>query len=352
MNAGAIWWGQIGNSLRLLTRVTNNLRDCRSAVLQVPQHFPWRQDFYESIALRCSAFGGERRLLRLSWEQGENPGRFVLQELCAKSVWAEYWPGQSYADYLASKTDILLNDYDVWITGVHTKEELVQWEDFMAAYHRATRDRASHAVFIIEYDGPPVTVTHVDNLVYTVENYDCRVFSLESASDLGNTDLRNYQAELALSICGGDPELCYALLMTGDQLLQDPVKATMDVLNNGHPSAGGWFDLMEDQQILSAVWEAAIVLLFPVLERYRMGFIEKHKDVLARYLPISNSNGEKVTDPCDLEIGALHHIVHNANKVFSPADVETIKLCRNVRNLLAHNKPVSLGEAKKVLALT
>ena len=62
MNAGEIWWGQIGNSLRLLTTVTNNLREGRSAVLQVPRNLPWRQDFYEAAGMRCAMLSAERRL--------------------------------------------------------------------------------------------------------------------------------------------------------------------------------------------------------------------------------------------------------------------------------------------------
>ena len=78
MNAGVIWWGQIGNSLRLLTKVTNALRDCHSAVLQVPTGLPWRQSFYEAIDIRRSAFSGERRLVRLRWGENTDPGGLVL----------------------------------------------------------------------------------------------------------------------------------------------------------------------------------------------------------------------------------------------------------------------------------
>ena len=49
---------------------------------------------------------------------------------------------------------------------------------------------------------------------------------------------------------------------------------------------------MGDGQIVSAVWRAAVVLLFPVLEEYRFDFILRHKTELEKYLPITNSNGE------------------------------------------------------------
>lgn len=350
MNPGAIWWGQIGNSLRLLTKVTNNLRDCRSAVLQVPQVLPWRKDFYEAVDIRQASFGAERRIVRLPWEPGREPGAFILDELCSDAVRADYWPGQTYAQYLGSKAELLMNDYYVWVTGIHSKADLAKWGDFVSQYHHIARQLDSFAVFILEYDGANTDVPGVEKIVYTVESYDCRVFSLEAAAALGNTPLRNYQAELARSICDCDPELCFALLTAGTTLLHDPVQTTVDAVSNQYSSEGLPFAALDEQQIQSSAWEAAIVLLFPVLERYRMRFIGKNEGELARHLPIHNSNGDRVTEPCDLEIGALYYIVSSAGKRFAAADVETIRLCRTVRNLLAHNKLPAYEDVAALLA--
>lgn len=351
MNAGTIWWSRIGNSLRLLTKVTNNLQDGRSAVLQVPRNLPWRQEFYEAVDLRRSGFSGERRLMRLEWEENADPGEFILDELCSKRVRADYWPGQTYAAYLGSRDDILLNDYYVWITGVHRKGDIARWAEFISRYDHAAHRFGNRAVYIVEYDGVSADLSGLEKIVYTVENYDCRVFSLEAAAELGNAELRSYQAELALSICGNDPELCYALLLSGPKLLHNPTQTTAEVLSDSCSSEGIPFEPLEEQYVQSAAWEATIVLLFPVLERYRMRFIARNKSELARHLPISNSNGDQVTDPCDLEIGALYYIVSSAGTAFAPAEVDAIKLCRKVRNLLAHNKVVPLEDVRKVYAL-
>ena len=351
MNPGSIWWGQIGNSLRLLTKVTNNLRDCQSAVLQVPKNLPWRQDFYEAIDIRRSAFSGERRLVRLTWEDGMDPGEFVLDELCSNRVRADYWPGQTYAEYLGSKSELLMNDYYVWVTGIHNKADLSKWGDFVSQYHYVAKQLESTAVFILEYDGTNTDVPGVEKIVYAVEHYDCRVFSLEAATALGNTELRNYQAELALSICDNNPELCFALLMAGSKLLNNPVQATIEVTAGAYSSDGLPFLSLNEQQIQSSAWEASIVLLFPILERYRMSFIGQNETELVRHLPISNSNGDRITDPCDLEFGSLYYIVSSASKSFQPIDVEAIRMCRKVRNLLAHNKMVPYADIHTLLSL-
>ncbi len=56
MNAENIWWGQIGNSLRLLARVTECLRDHQSAVLSMPTRFPWKERFYREIDVRRAPY--------------------------------------------------------------------------------------------------------------------------------------------------------------------------------------------------------------------------------------------------------------------------------------------------------
>lgn len=351
MNAGSIWWGQIGNSLRLLTKVTNNLRDCRSAVLQVPRIFPWRQDFYDAVDVRRSAFGGERRLRRLSWEENADPGAFILDELCFPGVRADYWPGQTYAEYLGSRDDILLNEYYVWITGIHSKMDMARWAEFVSQYEHAADMPDQRAVFVLEYDGTDVDISGVEKIAYTVEDYDCRVFCLETAAALNNTGARNYQAELALCIGGTNPELCSALLDAGSGFLRDPVNTSLTVVSSGFASDGHPFPSLTEQQISSAAWKATIVLLFPILEQYRLDFIAKYETELARHLPISNSNGDRVSDPYDLEIGSICYIVSTAGKAFPENAVDRIRLCRKARNLLAHNKPLPYEDVQKVIAL-
>ena len=350
MNAGSIWWGQIGNSLRLLRKVTNNLKDCRSAVLQVPKAFPWRQDFYEAVDIRRAEFCGERRLVRLPWVDGIEPGELVLDELCSSKVRADYWPGQSYAEYLGSNGDILLCDYYVWITGIQDKGDLARWAAFISQYEYHAELLDHHAVFILEYTGVPADISGIEKIVYTVESYDCRVFCLEAAATLANSELRAYQAELALCIGGDNPEFCAALLMAGDAFLCDPVKTTMGLASEGTSSDGTPFACMTEVQISSAAWEAEIILLFPILERFRMDFVTKHQLELVRHLPITNSNGDQITDPFDLEIGSIYYIVSSMSKAFTADDIEDIQLCRKIRNLLAHNRPVPYVDVKRILS--
>lgn len=351
MNPGVIWWNQLGNSLRLTEQITDTLRDCRSAVLRVTGDIPWRQDFYEAVDLHRASFSGSRRLIRLDWEDGSEPGEFVLEELCTSRIRAEYWPGQSHAEYLGSKNDILLNEYYVWVTGIHTKTDISKWATFIDQYERTAKDPDNRAVFLLEYDGTDTDLSEVVQIQYAVESYDCRVFCLEAASALSNTNDRDYQAELALCIGAGNPELCFALLESGFVLLNAPVQTARKVISEEISSDGRDFPEMTDQQISSAAWKAAVVLYFPLLEQYRLDFIGRNEGELRRHLPIINSNGDKVTDPYDLELGPLCYITTNHEKAFPGENLVQLGLCRKVRNLLAHNKPLPYEDILKLNTL-
>ena len=348
MNAGAVWWGQIGNSLRLLSRVTESLRDHRTTLLQFPAHLPWRERFEEEIDLRRTAFSMDRRLRRLAWDGKEEPGAFILRKLCSPQAQARYWPGESYAAYLGgSRGEMILCDYDVWISGIREKEGLFDWIDFVSRYEEKAGQSERRAVFLLEYSGAPIRIASLDQIPYQVSESDCRVFCLEMASDMADNALRAYRAELALCVGDSVPELCAALLETGERLLAEPLSTALEILNRTDSP----FPARTESEIMSAVWRAQVVLLFPVLERRRFDFIAKYETPLLRCLPIINSNGDQITEPFDLEIGALYYAVTHTGYAFVPQEVEEIRLCRRIRNLLAHNQPASYADVREVLAM-
>lgn len=351
MNAGTIWWGQIGHSLGLLSRLTGCLRDSKSVVLALPERLPWREEFRSTAAIRRTALGSNRGLRTLPWRAHQEPGEFVFRELCSREELFAYHPAVSRAAYLAGREDLELNEQDIWITGIHRREDLLKWCSFLAEYERRSADLAERAVFVLEYDGPAAVNPGIEQLVYTVEECDCRVFCLEAAAALKNADLREYQAELALRISGADPELSWALLCTGSELLQEPVRTTLDILGRCTDASGRPFPAQTELQVSSAAWRAALVFFFPILEQWRMDFVIRHEQELKRHLPITNSNGDTVTDPYDLELGALYFISRKSGVGFTLEEKARIDLCRSARNRLAHNHHLPLEDARQLLKL-
>ena len=168
---------------------------------------------------------------------------------------------------------------------------------------------------------------------------------------LNNTQMKLYQAELANSLSQGCPELCWALLICGKPLLSGPVNRAMELSRSQTADDGAPFIPLSEQQARSSAWEASAVLLFPKLERWRMNFVMEHASILSYSLPIHNSNGQRITDPRELETGPLWHIVNNAGPRFSPEEVAQTRLCRDVRNLIAHNQLVTPEQIQAVLDL-
>lgn len=349
MSLGNIWWEQLGCSLRLLNQLTNHLLDCRSAVLQAGQGLPWRRIFMEELNLRRSSFSGDRRMVQLDWDGQMEPGESVLRNLCSQEVCIQYWPGISYAQYLASLEDIMLHDYYVWVSNIHTEAEVQQWWDFVSAYESRRTSTLRRAVFILEYDGPEIGGAGPVVIPFRIENHNCRVFCLEAASALGNTGLVDYQAELALCIGGQDPEFCAALLNMGEALLLDPVHTALDVIECDRSSAGTPFPEKTELEITSAVWKSALMLLFPILEEYRMAFIDKYRADLVRHLPYHTSFGAIIREAEDLELGHLWNIISNNSRHIAPEDYQTVKVFRQVRHRIAHIDTVPLGEVQAVL---
>ena len=348
MNPAQIWWEQVGNSLRLLSDVTNCFRDCRSTVLHLPAKFPWRQYFATAVEKRRIPFSESRQFIMLDWDCNVDPGVQIMDDLCPMEVHAEYYPGMTRAAYLGSRGDILLCDSFVWVTGIHTKAQLCQWTEFVEQYEQAARNISKKAVFILEYDGQEAPPVSANQIRYTLENYDCRVFCLEAAALLNNTKLLAYQAELALSIGGNDPEFCYALLKEGERFMEHPVTVTDEVIAARRASDGRCFDATSEQQIIKAVWKAQLILFFPTLEQQRMTFVHKFRQQIDRHLPINGLHGSRITDPLDLEIGPLAHIISLPNVSIPSADCDIIHLCRTARNTLAHNKVLSWEHVQRI----
>lgn len=342
MNPGSIWWNQIGNSLRFVEKVTDHLRYHTSVILHLPAQLPWPEHFREAVDRRRAGFCASRSLRRIAWEPGAEPGALVLEELCSPAVRAGYWPGETVSAYLAAREELMLNEYYVWVGGIHRKADLSRWAEFVADYDRACGGRQNRAVFILEYDGTEEPRTGLETIRCRVEEYDCRVFCLELAAALENSSLRSYQAELALALGCGDPVLCAALLEQGEKLLLDPAATALEVTGQSGPEA--------EKAVMSRAWRAAIVLLFPVLEKFRVGFIEAYSPQLLAALPVQGANGEAITDPRDLEIGTLYHIASCRLRELSREESGMLRLCRRVRNLLAHNKAVPFGDVRQLLS--
>ena len=347
MNHAQIWWRQVGSSLRLCQAVVHRACGETSFVLYLPRSLPWQDEFYDIMKDRLSSLRGDRTVNFLDCT-GEDPGRQVLQELCAEDVRTRYWPGQSYADYLGGQTDITLNQMYVWVRGIRTAGQLDSWRTFAARYDGAARAAGGlHALFLLEYrtDHPRAD----GGVVYTPSGADCQVFCLEAAA-LQPCPSADYLACLAQSVSGGDPELAGALIRQGDPFLQEPEACARRLLDGGCSDSGQPFAPAGDETLHLRVWRAQIMVLFARVEEKRLEYIRANLDRLSGWMPVQAENGALIRDPWDLEFGNLFFLTRRGDTDFTRQETEMIRLCRDVRNLLAHNELVPYDKVSLLLS--
>ena len=306
-----IWWGLPGASATFRAQLTTQIR--RGVVLRLEDPIPFSDVLWEGIGqtLGCP-------VRTLEWTDRERwPGDFLLKQLFSPRIRAGYFPDDSYGTYLASlshPTTVLR------IRGVRGLEAIQGWMELVEDYRAAG---GQDLILAVECEGN----AGAGAMTHRTDRNQSRGFALLLSGLLSNTALPAYQAELAWSLCPGDPERCAELLLRGEQLLLDPT---------GTAATLG----LDEDQTESAIQKADLVCLFPKIEQCRFSFLRKHRDILARYLPIRNIEGELIDDPMELEVTHVSYLIRNRPALQSLPGADLIILCANVRNQIAHNQPV------------
>ena len=334
MDVSSIWWTQVGGSVRLIEQIEEKLRSECSFTLVLPQPLDWPDVFYSIVKDRACTISAERTLRYASYDGSGDPGDFVLQEFCPPDFRANYWPGDSCAEYLCQGEKLTFSNCFVWIRGIPSRAALRSWQTFVADYERAAARLPIHAVFVLEYCGKPGDNPR-EELLYQPGERDCRIFCLQAA-DCGDQGLSVYLAELALKLGRGVPELSGKLLTLGTRLLENPMGTALS-LEGALSSTGKPLPELPEDFVRSAVWEAQIAWVFPLLERFRVRVVEQYEERLSPCLPIPNSNGDPIREPYDLEFGALYFLGKSSAVFYRSEDFNGITLCRDARNTLAHN---------------
>lgn len=350
MNFAEIWWRQVGRSLRLCQEVVRRAYAETSFVLYLPRRLPWEAEFYDVMKDRLSSLQADR-MVRFVTCSGLQPGEQVLSELCSEDVRTGYWPGQSPAVYLAGLSDIPLNQMFVWVRQIETAGQLEQWRSFAAQYTATAVRRdpeALHAVFILESRKAASSPAGESAVQYGITDGDCQVFCLEAAA-LQEELPTEYLAALAQCVGAGDPELSGRLILRGKTFLQDPVNTARQVLSDESADSGEPFAGADKTVLHLRVWRAQIMTLFALVEEKRLAYIRTNEDRLRAWMPTPAENGALIRDPYELEFGNLFYMTRHAETDFTRQETEQIELCREVRNLLAHNELVPYDKVQALL---
>lgn len=348
-----IWWEQTTNAERFIKRIADTMAEGKSIVLVLPKKTPWYATMCELIKNQI-----QRRDSGYSFDEMDaperKPGEFLLNQYCREEKRAQYRPNKSYAQFLAESDDIVLNDRYVWIRKLSSRQ-CEEWMKFISEYARYKRKNVTSAVFILEiteevrYSAKKGIVPI--SFLKDISAYDRYIFCALAASGIACEDyLRHYMAEVVAGICGEDMELCAKCIRMGMRFLEEPYETLLQIGREGRRSDGDEFGgFMTKEEVDRKVWEAQIKSIFPVIESYRSYFVKRYYEKIEKKLPISNSNGEKITDPDELEIGTLLYMAATGELVISKKEHDRLHQFREARNTLAHMKRICEKEVEEIL---
>lgn len=195
----------------------------------------------------------------------------------------------------------------------------------------------------------------IKNLIFnqSIGEYDKYAFCALAASQTTCKDfLRPYLAEIVSSICSDDIELCAACVSRGKEFLESPVDTINMIVRDYFRSDGERYSFCKDtEDINNSIWECQLKYIFPLIEDYRKYFISRYACAIKSILPITNSYGEKVSIPEDVEIGTLLYLVGKGDISISQREYAELERYRNARNKLAHMNILE-NEALEVILKT
>lgn len=350
-----IWWEQTTNAARFINRIADTMAEGKSIILMLPKKMPWYTTMCELIKGQI-----QRRDSRYSFDTieapEEKPGEFLLYHYCMEEKQAQYRPNKSYAQFLAESDDIVLNDRYLWIRGLSGRQ-CEEWVAFLSEYAKYKRKNVNSAVFLLEIREETFRYGAKKGIVSLsfqkeISAYDRYIFCALAAAGISCADeLRHYMAEVVSGICGEDMELCAKCIRMGTRFLEDPFRQLVQIGQDGVRSNGEHFSIpMTKEEVDKKVWEAQIRSIFPVIESYRGYFVKRYFEKIQKRLPISNSNGERILDPNELEIGTLLFMAAEGELMIGKKEHDRLHQFREARNTLAHMKRMGEQEVEEVLS--
>lgn len=348
-----LWWEHITKAHKFIEDIAAAALEGTSIVLSLPANVPWRDTLLELVEGRLKQENPKNSFEVLKCPE-EETGLFLLHKYCKKERRAAYRYGVSYAEFLGQCSDTVLNDRYVWVTDI-PKAKNEEWLEFLAVYHRSVQKKTP-GVFILETNDASFAKRAkkgIKKLVFdqNIGAYDKFAFCTLAAADNSCRDyMRPYLAELAATVCSEDIELSAACVCMGSIFMKEPSNTIRSIVEEKCRSNGEAYQFSKsDEEIRRSVWETQLKSIFPVIEKFRGHFVEKYYRQIKKALPASNSYGEQVTAPEDVEIGTLLYMAGCGAVSVSSWEYEELEQYRNARNKLAHLDILDLDVVDAVL---
>lgn len=352
----SIWWKQVSNARSFIAEIVDCASDGKNILLEIPDYVPW----YDEMADQIEA-GLKEKLdynLEIVCDDERDPGDIILHKFCKQEKIQTYRPAIGYSRFLAESDDIVLNTRFVWVTDI-SPERFDAWAEFVYYYRKMIPRGKRGGIFILEMRDTSNSSSKkgITKISYkkSVGNYDCFVFyAMASALNSKHVIIKQYLAELVTAIAGNDIEMGAECLRTTtiEKMLDNPWEAVKEIAETRIRSNGQDFVIPRHEDgIQQSIWNAQIKTIFPIIEGFRRNFVEHYYNRIQDELPITNSIGEDVTDPKEVEIGTLLYLICERNIQILPEEHNKLHAFRDARNDLAHLKVLGKEQLENIVRL-
>lgn len=352
---GDLWWNQMLNPVRNFNILKNALAEEKNILIFCREQIPWKEMLIDKIKKQLGDITAFRSFKMIKANKAVEPGYTVLNSLCSQDIQANYWPDQTYAKYLSGLDNITLNSLYVWVENIESEDEVSRWLAFVNEYRKNSESLSKsgeRAIFILETIGSFSFETkseYFKSINMTPSEFDRHMFCMVNTFDVNcSYALKQYIAELAFNLSTDNIELCGCLAKSGEDLLEEPhetYKVCCDSLTVSCSCR------KEQSRIDRDIIVSQMRTVFPMLEQRRYMFIEKYENEIKKILPVNNSIEELVTEPFELELSTLFFVVNHNKIIVTDDDRNNLKICREIRNKLAHNEIVSGKEIRKLYGM-
>lgn len=340
---GELWWEKMANAVRFLSDAEDYLEIGKSVILNFTDEVPWCDILTDTLCQRLGKMMDTKTFDVHNASGVKDAGEFLFKRYCSEDERDKYWPTthNSREEFMAKNPLTPIHHRFVCLTGI-SSEDSENWFNTISRYIRSCPAESEHALFILLTKNALVhTSEYVEVLQYSdyITDYDCLMLCMTMISSLScNRTQKMYLSEVASNIADNNIELAGLLISAELELAQKPVQVTNQTFQEN-----GIKMTSLKEKVDMAVWEAQIKFVFPKLEKFRRDLIEKYEERLKYHLPISSSNGERIDNPDELEIGQLYYICRTHNFI-SEAELQRLKNMRIARNTLAHWQCLSYQE--------
>lgn len=174
----------------------------------------------------------------------------------------------------------------------------------------------------------------------------------------------NLYERIVIELAGWDPKLANEICTWPNEVLLEPLSRLKELASAWDRGGREWREGTLDQfgprplgHILSHVasgdlsevdrrlWRAHIVEVFPWLEEIRLTLVDLFRDHIRT--PHINQYNDVIDDPSLLEIGQLYRNLRES-RTFPAEDLAFVKLCKMARDDLAHRRPVSPVDLRRL----